>query len=175
MNTDLLNAAAIKMLEQGGLQMNDTVCVVQARSGRVYTGISRMSQHAEIEAIRNMQAAGEVIIDGMILLSVGTRLPLLPCNNCIGYILSLHPDNAGCYVILQDRIIRLGETAMYTAGSAPTAGLMPNGTVAVNTENATSDILKSRVNSIIGGLEDYDDDEEEEKKPRKGLFGFFRK
>ena len=186
MNTDLLNSAAIRLLEQGGLQPGDTVCAIQSRSGRVYTGISRMNQHAEIDAIRNMQGAGEVIIDGILLLSVQNGLPMLPCKNSIGYILSLHPENAGCCVILQDRIIRLGETMMYApqggmnVDNSPFAGtariMSDDGVRFTNTQNATSDILKSKVSSLIGDLEDDDeDDDEDEKKPRKGLFGFFRK
>ena len=186
MNTDLLNSAALRLLEQGGLRPGDTVCAIQSRSGRVYTGISRMNLHAEIDAIRNMQGAGEVIIDGILLLSAQNGLPMLPCNNCIGYILSLHPENAGCCAILQDRIVRLSETMIF----APPQGGMPGDTGVfagapqfsqnneyrmANTENATSDILKSRVNSLIGDLEDDDEEDEDEKKPRKGLFGFFRK
>ena len=120
MNTnDTINAAhtvAIQLLESNTfISPEDTVCSVKSRSGRIFTGASHMNIHAEIEAIRNMQAAGEGIVDELVLISTQTRVQLLPCNNCVGYILSLHPENANCAVIMPDRAIRLADVGMFAS------------------------------------------------------------
>jgi len=127
MNTnDTINAAhtvAIQLLESNTfISPEDTVCSVKSRSGRIFTGASHMNIHAEIEAIRNMQAAVEGIVDELVLISTQTRVQLLPCNNCVGYILSLHPENANCAVIMPDRAIRLADVGMF---ASPPPG-MPN-------------------------------------------------
>lgn len=127
MNTnDTINAAhtvAIQLLESNTfISPEDTVCSVKSRSGRIFTGASHMNIHAEIEAIRNMQSAGEGIVDELVLISTQTRVQLLPCNNCVGYILSLHPENANCAVIMPDRAIRLADVGMF---ASPPPG-MPN-------------------------------------------------
>jgi len=129
MNSEaIFNAAhstAIRMLESGAyLTPNDTVCAIESISGRIYTGISRADMntmiHAEVDAVRNMLAAGENIIQGLLLIGTQSRTPMLPCNNCLSYILSLAPENASCMIMMQDRIIGIGEVGMYTA---PTGGM----------------------------------------------------
>lgn len=118
-NNDTINAAntfAIQLLELNAfISPEDTVCSVRARSGRIFTGASHMNVHAEVEAIQNMLAAGEGIVDEMVLISTQTRVQLLPCNNCVGYILSLHPENANCAVIMPDRAIRLADVGMFAS------------------------------------------------------------
>lgn len=228
MNTnDTINAAhtvAIQMLESNSfISPEDTVCSVRTRSGRIFTGASHMNVHAEIEAIRNMQAAGEGIVDELVLISTQTRVQLLPCNNCVGYILSLHPENANCAVIMPDRAIRLADVGMF---ASPPPGMMNqpfpgapgmgmNGSmmapppvnpvvpppvnpiplkpqeakpepepepeeeddeipVAAVSENASGDMLKNRVNSLLRVASD-DDEEIDRLTEKKKRFGFFRK
>lgn len=129
MNSEaIFNAAhstAIRMLESGAyLTPNDTVCAIESASGRIYTGISRTDMnsmiHAEIDAVRNMLAAGENIIQGLLLIGTQTRAPMLPCSSCIGYILSLAPENSNCLIMMQDRMVSIGEVGMY---SAPMGGM----------------------------------------------------
>ncbi|MBR4627245.1 MAG: cytidine deaminase [Ruminococcus sp.] len=96
----------------------DTVCSIRARSGRIFVGSSHMNIHAEIEAINSMQAAGEVIVDEFILIGVQSKVQFLPCNNCAGFIMSLHPENANCAVIMPDRAIRLADVGMFAANPA---------------------------------------------------------
>ena len=124
MNSEaIFNAAhstAIRMLESGAyLTPNDTVCAIESASGRIYTGVSRAEMnnviHAEIDAVRNMLAAGENIIRGLLLIGTQSRAPMLPCNNCLSYIASLAPDNASCQIMMQDRMISIGEVGMYAA------------------------------------------------------------
>lgn len=130
MNTNnTLNAAhtiAIRILESNQfISPDDTVCAVRTRSGRIFTGASRpnapgvMGVHAEVEAVQSMLDAGETIIDELVLIATQTRMPLLPCNNCIGYILSLHPENANCAVLMPDRAIRITDVGMFTGNAAP--------------------------------------------------------
>ena len=126
------HSAAIRLIESGAyLSPADTVCSVQAASGMIYTGYSRTNMnppvHAEIEAIGNMLAAGENIIQGLLLISTQGREPLLPCNSCIGYILSLAPENSECMIAMQDRMIRITDVAMFAApmGAAPDPQIFP--------------------------------------------------
>ena len=144
MNTsDTINAAhsvAIRMLESNSfVSPDDTVCSLRARSGRIFTGVSHinrngpavMAVHAEVEAIQNMQAAGETVIDEIVLIGTHSRMPMFPFNNCIGYILSLHPENANCVIVMQDRSIRITDVGMFTAPSGgPQEGFAYRGTSA---------------------------------------------
>ena len=124
MNSEaIFNAAhstAIRILESGAfVSSDDTVCSIESASGRIYTGISRADItgiiHAEIDAVRNMQAAGENIISALLLISTQSRSPLLPCNSCIGYILSLDPANVNCMILMQDRPISINEVGIFAA------------------------------------------------------------
>ena len=129
MNTnDTINAAhtiAIQMLESNSfISPDDTVCAVRGRSGRIYTGYSRlnrnapaMSVHAEADAVQNLLNAGEYIVDELVLISTQTRIQLLPCNNCTSYIISLNPENANCMVLMPDRAIRLSDVGMFAQGA----------------------------------------------------------
>jgi cytidine deaminase len=229
---ETINAAhtvAIHMLESNAyISQDDTVCALKARSGRVFTGISRqngqMGIHAEVDAIQNMQAAGDFIVDEMVLISTQTRIQLLPCNNCISYILSLHPENANCAVLMPDRAIRLTDVGMF-ANPASNPPFSPNGgmysgnpmmgntasppvfpvppvnpvpppvnpvmpaqntaalddddddeddEITATSENASSDILKKRVNSLLRVASD-EDEEIDKLTDKKKRFGFFRK
>ena len=124
MNSEaIFNAAhstAIRLLESGAfISPADTVCTIQTASGRIYTGISRTDMnnaiHAEIDAVQNMLAAGENIIEGLLLINTQSRTPMLPCNNCIGYIMSLAPANANCIIMMPDRMISISEVGMFAA------------------------------------------------------------
>lgn len=120
------HTTAIRLLESGAfISPADTVCTIESGSGRIYTGISRSDMnaviHAEVDAVRSMQAAGEYIIRGLLLISTQTRTPMLPCNNCLGYILSLSPENTNCMILMNDRIIGINEVSMFAApmGAVP--------------------------------------------------------
>ena len=140
MNTnDTINAAhtiAIRVLESNHfVSPDDTVCAIRTRSGRVFTGVSRpnapgvMGVHAEIEAVQSMLDAGENIIDELVLIATQTRMQMLPCNNCIGYILSLHPENANCVLLMPDRMIRITDVGMFASnpGVVPEPPMMRGG------------------------------------------------
>lgn len=238
MNSEaIFNAAhstAIRLLESGAfVTPSDTVCALQTDSGRIYTGISHTDMnnpiHAEVDAVRNMLAAGEKIIIGLLLISTQMRTPMLPCNNCLGYILSLAQENIGCMVMLQDRMISINEVGMF---AAPMGGMMENPnfvgltpmqpqyvsahavsaapvpqpipapvppqatesfpstvspetpetdiktvkeTSTANTENATGDLLKNKVNSLLRSVDDDTDEFLESLPTKKKRFGFFRK
>jgi cytidine deaminase len=124
MNTEaIFNAAhstAIRLLESGAfVSPADTVCSIESGSGRIYTGISRSDMnaliHAEVDAVRNMQAAGEYVIRALLLIGTQSRTPMLPCNNCLGFILSLAPDNMNCMILMSDRMININEVGMFAA------------------------------------------------------------
>ncbi|MBP5431550.1 hypothetical protein [Ruminococcus sp.] len=124
MNSEaIFNAAhstAIRLLESGAfISPEDTVCSIESASGRIYTGISRADMtgiiHAEADAVMNMQAAGESAIAALLLISTQSRTHLLPCNNCIGYILSLDPSNVNCMILMQDRPVSITEVGRFAA------------------------------------------------------------
>ncbi|EWM54780.1 cytidine deaminase [Ruminococcus flavefaciens] len=252
MNTDaIFNAAqtlAIKMLESGAyVSPADTVCALEAASGRIYTGISRtdmnIAVHAEVDAVRNMLASGESTIRGLLLISTQSRTPLLPCNQCLGYILSLSPENGGCMIMMPDRMINIYDVCMFAApmgnpAPAPFMGnAMPRNThaapvvpnvpippvmpepvntpvssepvstpvtpepvsnpvaaepvrpaasensvsvqeadLATNMQNATGDLLKGKVSSLLKVAADDDTDEFLDSLPtKKKRFGLFKK
>ncbi len=222
------HSTAIRMLESGAyITPADTVCVIESATGRIYTGISRtemnMVIHAEVDAVQNMLAAGEKFIQGLILIGTQSRVPMLPCNNCLGYILSLAPENSSCMIMMQDRMISIGEVGYYAAPmggmsepqnfpasapaqyasahaySAPVQPIsvpvqpIPAQTAPVesverqeqtpeseitttNTENATGDLLKNKVNSLLRVASEDETDEFLESLPtKKKRFGFFKK
>ena len=226
MNTnDTINAAhtvAIHMLESNAyISQEDTVCAVKARSGRIFTGTSHingtMNVHAEVEAVQNMLAAGDSVIDEFVLISTQSRVQLLPCNNCISYILSIHPENVNCAVLMPDRAIRMADVGMFT-NPIPNAPYPPNGPmygvnpmmgtppppvhpvppvnpipltapvqsvytddddddddeITAASENASGDLLKKRVNSLLRVASD-EDEEIDKITDKKKRFGFFRK
>ena len=207
MNTDaVINAAqtaAIRLLESGAyIPPDSTVCALQTLSGRIFTGISRNDMnghtavpiHAEVDAVQNMLASGERTIAALIMINTQNRMPMLPCNNCIGYIISLDQRNAECLVIMPDRMIKLTDAGMYASSGANMNNNAPQafhggyqagrqGTQSplfspdiVSSEKADGDLLRNKVNSLLNVAED-DEEEENEKneKPKKGLFGLFRK
>ena len=117
---------------------DETICVIFSRTGRVYNGVSRMemmngapmSVHAEIEAMRNMQTYGnETAVDSMVLIDTINRSPMLPCNGCVSYIVSMSPDNAMGGVVMPDRTIPFSEIMGAAGGFAPNVGFggMPAG------------------------------------------------
>jgi len=241
MNSEaIFNAAhstAIRLLESGAfVTPSDTVCALQTASGRIFTGISRSDMnnpiHAEIDAVNNMLASGERIVIGLLLISTQMRTPMLPCSNCLGYILSLAQENMGCMVMLQDRMISINEVGMFAAPPPPMGGMMENPnfvghtpiqpqftsahavaaapipppppasitapppapvppasdaatpepdittvseTSAANTENATGDLLKNKVNSLLRSVDDDTDEFLDSLPTKKKKFGFFRK
>ena len=211
MNTEaVFNAAhttAIRLLESGAFVPPDsTVCAIETVTGKIFTGISRNDMtghislpiHAEVDAVNNMLAAGERVVSALLLINTQSRMPMLPCNHCIGYIFSLDPQNGECMVVMPDRMIRISDVGMYTA-SAPTPQPVaspqmyggyhasaaqpakpvqsPLFTPDVNVSSEKSDgaMLKNRVNSLLSVADDDDEEEETNDKPKKGLFGFFRK
>ncbi len=135
MNETLSTAQSVAMqiIESNSfVSPEDTVCAVRARSGRIYTGLSRTNMtptgpvmtHAEIEAVGNMQASGEFIVDEIVLISTQTGYQLLPCANCLGYIASLNPENANAAIIMPDRMIRISETGAFAPQQG--MGMMPD-------------------------------------------------
>ena len=117
---------------------DETICVILSRTGRVYNGVSRMemmngapmSVHAEIDAMRNMQTYGnEAAVESMVLIDTINRSPMLPCNGCVSYIVSMSPDNAMACVVMPDRMIPLSEIMGMNGGYAANTAFsgMPNG------------------------------------------------
>jgi cytidine deaminase len=180
---DILNqlSACGEQFRQGS-----TVCVISTRSGRIFYGSSRVEPvngipteiHAEIVAYREMQGMGEFAIDTMILIDAMNRTALLPCNNCIGYLLSATPDNKAASVAMPDRMILLSELMPNPMGGAQA----PKPAVSAAAMNAAKgSLLKDKVNDIMNIMDDEEDEDddileelEEMNKPKKKkLFGLF--
>lgn len=178
---------ADKLAAQGEIMSPDkTICVICSASGRIFYGRSRIDQssgspveiHAELDAVQYLQGMGESQIDTLILINSYTRLALLPCNNCIGFLVGMNPANAAAMIAMPDRLIPFSEIGMYSGGGmVPGGGLAPPPTKSIS---AKGSLLKDRVGAIMNGIDDDDDDEEVEElleaaKPKKkrffGLFG----
>ena len=135
MTFEAIYDAAVNVVNQiaaGGepLSPDKTVCVICSGTGRIYYGVSRVDMvngapvdiHAEIDAMRNMQDMGENKVDTLILIDSFNRIAMLPCANCVGFILSQNPENSMGNIAMPDRLIPLSEVGMYAGGTAPPGG-----------------------------------------------------
>lgn len=170
---------------RGFVEPNTTVCVIFAKSGRAYNGISHNEVHAEIEAIRSMQGFGENAVDSIILVDASTRRAMLPCFNCLNFIISQNPINATAVIAMPDRPVPFQEILSQNPLSfspAPQGRLystsMPHSSVVVG-GRSNGDLLSSKMNSLLAGTKsDVGEDDEliselrdEAKREKKGLFG----
>ena len=182
---------------------DDTVCVIAAVSGKLYTGVNRRENvngtirniHAEKEVMRNMQNAGETGIRTVLLLACGTGMPLLPCDDCMRSIIALNPDNIRCEIMMMDRAVPIAEfidrfrpianmqTSQPYAQAAPaksvtsiTSVSVSASAVSVQIPEATNDadLIRSKVSSLLHAAEDDEDDTDTKQKPeKKKRFGGF--
>jgi len=187
---DVVNYTAAN---KGGFEPGTTVCVIATATGRVYNGISHQNAHAEIEAVRNMQAYGENAVASVILVDANTRLAMLPCVNCIKYILALNSANFNAFVAMPDRPVPFGEVlqtgaAQFNSGQVSRSIMSAQVSSMVISGRAKGSVIKDRVGGLMKAaaeLEDEDDDliqelkdaaqEKKEKEGKKGLFGLFGK
>ena len=201
--------AAARQQANGGFSPYDTICVICSGMGRFYTGISStemmngsmMSIHAEINAVRAMQASGENAVASLALFSAVNLGAMLPCGGCAQYILSQNPANSACQIVLPDRTMSLMEVAGGAPGAAPgmapnagpgmmanaapgmAPGMVPQAAPApapAEEESAPAEMAATAKNSKsdllknrVGSLLDIDDDDddEEEEEEKKGFFG----
>ena len=180
---------------------DDTVCVIAAASGRLYTGLNRRETvngavrnvHAEAEAMRSMQASSETAIRTVLLLSCANGSPLLPCDECMRNIIALHPDNIRCEIMMMDRAVPIAEFAdrfhpkqnmqvsqpyAQAAPAATSVSVTSVSAVSVQVPEASNDagLLRSKVSSLLNSVDDDEDAADKTQKPEKkkrfgGLFG----
>ncbi len=130
--TNAFNIANVRTSSGEFISQEETICVIQTNSGRIYSGVSRFDPtgvyvHAEVEAIRAMQTSGESVITGVLLIGTLSRAPILPCGNCIGFILSLSMENNNTSILMQDRIMNINEAKMQAMPNPQMANQpMPN-------------------------------------------------
>lgn len=134
----ILNIAAevAKKRSESGVPVNpdDTVCVIRTNTGNIYTGLNGIEMrngmaipvHAEIDAINNMRAHDENIIEAVTVLNSFNLTPILPCNNCISIIISLNPENTKCQIVTPNRNIGIIEVNMYIANAGHPNQGQPN-------------------------------------------------
>jgi len=161
---------------------DDTICVLCTRSGMLYTGVNKkenvngmiMNIHAEADAIRAMQSNGESAIAGVLLISSLNRTPLLPCEHCMRWILSLHPDNVCCEILMHDRAVPISEFSVSAASGLQPAAPFPDRSPASVTlsESASNDssLIMGRINDLLGDEEEKTTEQPKEKKRFGGLF-----
>ena len=98
---------------------DDTICVLYTNAGSVYTGVSTINAngiiHAEIDAINNMRSHGENVIQAITVFNSCTFSPILPCNSCINYIISVNIENAKSVIVIPNGNIRITEVGMFIA------------------------------------------------------------
>ncbi len=171
--------AAMRQQQNGGFAPDDTICVLCSSSGRFYTGFSHVELfngnpvgvHAEVAAMQQMMAAGEFIASSLLLVSAFNLSAMLPCGGCAQFIMSQNPANAGCQIILPDRVMLLSELGAPQGGMPPMQPqpAAPAPAAGAAGMHSSSDLLKSRVGNLLNVDDDDDDDEKEDEK--KSLFG----
>lgn len=174
---------------RGYLEPNTTVCILIAKSGRVFNGVSQNTVHAEVEAVRNMQGFGETAVEAVLLVDASSRLAILPCINCIRYIISLDPVNTGAVVTMPDRPVPFQEIMMQNqpALNQPMRSSIQQGvpisatrSSVVVTGRSKSALLSGKVNDLLAAAKEEEQTDEdialmeeltESTKKKKGLLG----
>lgn len=179
MAIDVINQAAAS--RGGYLEPNTTVCVILARSGRVFNGVSHNEVHAEIEAVRTMMGFNENTVDSLILVDAGSRLALLPCFSCIRYIVSLNPMNTGAMIMMPDRPVPFQEVisqnqvsgynsvqsvqsiqSIHSIQAGPGRGIVSAGRSSmVMTGRSKGAVLNSKINNLLAGTEEDEQTDED--------------
>lgn len=103
----------------------DTVCVICAGNGNIYTASNEYIKdensseniHAEIIALKKMQEEGITQIKALTVFNACTATPLLPCNDCISYILSLNPENYHALIVTPNGNIFITDVGRFAAGT----------------------------------------------------------
>ncbi|MBR1554245.1 MAG: hypothetical protein IJ644_02500 [Oscillospiraceae bacterium] len=91
----------------------DTVCVICAKTGHLYSGVSHSGMfrgqltvtHAEIEAIQNMRAFREQQVEAVLLINAYNFRAMLPCPQCVSEILKMDDENKNCHIVLENTIV----------------------------------------------------------------------
>ena len=187
MAVDLINYTASS---RGYLEPSTTVCVIVSKSGRVYNGVSHNEVHAEVEAVRNMQSFNENAVESLILVDANSRLAILPCLNCIRYIISLNPVNTGALINMPDRPVPFQEILAQNQPSQPLPAA-PFATVRqsvpisatrssmVMTGRSKGSVLNGKVNTLLASAQEEQSDDDlalikeltDSTQKKKGLFG----
>lgn len=170
-----------------------TVCVIISATGRVYSGVSSvyidavgipMSVHAEINAVNNMTAFGEYLIDSFILIEAVSRLALLPCSECLNYIVSVNQNNMNAFVAMPGRMIKVSEVGIYAQGGMQPGQLymeqktyqnVSSESIMASGGSSKGDLLKDKINKLIIDNDEDDDNEYMEglNNSKKKFFGLF--
>ncbi|MBP7187316.1 MAG: hypothetical protein KBA55_11235 [Ruminococcus sp.] len=183
------------------ISSDDTVCVIYSRSGKIYTGSSRTGNymnplggvHAEIEAVRNMQTFNDTAIEAIMLVHIYSNGLILPCTNCLNYIVNLNSNNYRAVIVVGDRLIPVSEIVNFqspgTGGAVNTVSIhtsdlkgnlprniIPNNIMRGQSENRAKDsssgnYLKNKVNDLMSVAEDEHEETEEKENKGKKLFG----
>ena len=119
----------------------DTVCVICAGNGNVYTACNEYvvkedvseNVHAEINALKKMQADGLTKIKAVTVFNSCSITPILPCNGCISYILGMNPENSHALVVTPNGNIPITEVGRYAAGPDRSQTRMSGGYYSVYT------------------------------------------
>lgn len=104
--------------------MGDTVCVICAGNGNIYTGINEYilkenyseNIHAELDALKKMQADGQTVVKALTVFNSCNISPILPCNGCIKYILSLNDENRNTIVVTPNGNMYMTDVSKFAAG-----------------------------------------------------------
>ena len=189
---DVVNYTAAS--RNGILDPGTTICVLVSATGRVYNGVSRPNVHAEVEAVRNMQAYGENAVTTLILVDANTRLAMLPCPNCMNYILTLNQVNYNAVVAMPDRPVPFGEiiqnnsvsvSMQFNSGQMSRSAMSAQVSSMVISGRASGGVMKDKVGGLLKAASELEDDEDddlldelreaarekEKKEGKKGLFG----
>lgn len=120
----MLYSIAVDLVKKRSVQASGTgvkeyVCVLITKNNSIFTGTSGTTVGAygetarvcaEDKAISIMSNAGESCINALVVVDCQTLLPCTPCDACKKRMLETNPENAGCYVMKEDRsFVKLSE------------------------------------------------------------------
>lgn len=186
---------------------DSTVCVAISASNRLYCEVSgTMSVNGKIYATHSERDVYKIMCnsnDGTIarlLLMNSNGQPMLPCMDCLQYLVATNNANLGAILTLPDREIYFSEffstmaphtmvgqpnnepTSQMPSAPIPTVSATPLSVsnhdnhefINKQTQNANENILRQRLGNIMKGSRDIsDDDLPEEAKSKKKRFGLF--
>ena len=137
-----------------------------------------------------MHSFGENSVDSIILIDAATMRAMLPCFNCLSFIISQNPINATAVIAMPDRPVPFQEIlSQNPLGFSPApqprmySTSVPHSSVVIS-GRSNGDLMSGKINSLLANTKQEDSEEDKElleelaneAKNKKGLFGgLFRK
>ena len=130
-----------------------TVCVVISGTSQVYCELSSVvnmngqprASHSERDVLAAMQRNNDTVVQFLALYELSGQ-SIIPCSNCIQYMLQMNPMNANCQVVLPDRICSIMEYLQPTAPAMPNTPHVPaNGPIVTSVPTPSVPVMSTSI------------------------------